>query len=294
MNWTLTPWKRQPEPATVDRADTSYTDALVLAALRQARGNNGTPVTAMATGALEAVAGAVGRAFAQAEVSGPSWAVAALTPDVLMMIGRAMIRRGDNVYHLETSPDAGLTILPAQTHYVAGGPTPSSWRYNVYLPGPSVGHSLDAEATDLLHVRYAVDPETPWRGHGPLQVAADTGRLSAEVLSALADEASTSRGQFLPLPATGENTAQLEIDIKKGRGAMLTTDTTADAWEGGGDPPKGIGKCNGSERNRRPRWWNCCKWHAATFSTLADFPAPYSTQRPAPARGMPGANSCRE
>ena len=240
--WTFTDgtmnWK-QWIPAVLTRADTSYTDALILAALRQARGNNGTPVTTMATGALEAVAGAVGRAFAQAEVQGPAWATAALTPDVMMMVGRSMIRNGDNVYHLDTNADDGLTILPTQSHYVAGGPSPSSWRYSLHLPGPSLTQSFDAAGENLLHVRYAADPETPWRGHGPLQVARDAGRLSAEVLSALADESSTARGQFLPLPTVGDSTTQLEMDIKRARGAMLTTPTTADAWEGGGPSPAG-------------------------------------------------------
>ena len=40
--------------------------------------------------------------------------VAALTPQIMELIGRGLVRRGDLVFYLDISD--GLTLLPAQTH----------------------------------------------------------------------------------------------------------------------------------------------------------------------------------
>ena len=217
-----------------ENRETDYSDTLVNLLLRRAQGG---AVTATVSGALEAVAGAVGRAFLSAEVHGPDWATAALTPSVMQMFGRALIRNGDNVYHLDTG--AGLTIIPGQTHSVAGGFMPSSWIYDVSLPGPSGTYGIVAGAQDVLHLRYATDPETPWRGAGPLQIASDAGRLSAEVLSALADEASGPVGSFLPLPKEDQTTGALKGDIRSAKGTMLTVESSAGSWDAAGPSPAG-------------------------------------------------------
>ena len=78
------------------------------------------------------------------------------------MIGRALIRRGDNVYYLDTSD--GLTIIPGQTHSVDGHYMPATWQYDISLPGPATTHSVLTGAENVLHMRYATDPQTPWRG----------------------------------------------------------------------------------------------------------------------------------
>ena len=227
MRW---PWSK-----TENYESGGYTDAWIASLLRFASGN-GSPISTAATGALESVAGLVGRGFAACEVSGDAMYTAALTPDVLMMMGRSLIRQGDNVYYLDTTN--GLTILPAQTHSVDGGPLPVGWRYTVSLPGPSTTHSMIVDADDLLHLRYAVDPQTPWRGMGPIGVASDAGRLSAEVLAALADESGGPRGSFLPMP-TGDDatTGKLKGDIRTARGTILTVESMATDWGRGGPAP---------------------------------------------------------
>ena len=220
---------REVAPAVEVREQVGYTDALVSALLRQVRGNNGTPITAQVTGALESCAGLVGHAFAAAEVHGPEWATSALSPEIMQMIGRALIRRGDNVYYLDTTD--GLTIIPGQTHSVDGHYMPATWVYDVSLPGPATTHSVITGAENVLHLRYATDPQTPWRGHSPLGVATETGRLSAEVISALADESSGPRGSFLSVPSA-EAADKIPGDIKAARGTMLILETLVAGWEG--------------------------------------------------------------
>ena len=73
MRW---PW--QPRE---DRADSSYTDALVQAITANAGGQ--TTAFPTATAALEAAAGVVGRAFAAAEVKAPTAMLRALDPACL-------------------------------------------------------------------------------------------------------------------------------------------------------------------------------------------------------------------
>ena len=81
------PWSRKFET----RAGTTFTDAQIAALTAKADGTG--LVTATAVGALEACAGVVGRAFASADVGGRQVVADALTPDVLEMVGRALIRR---------------------------------------------------------------------------------------------------------------------------------------------------------------------------------------------------------
>ena len=130
------PWQQ----AAVETRAVDYSDSLVQFLVNRARGNFVT-ADAGATGALEAAAGAVGRAFAGADVSAQSPTVqAALTPDVLEMVGRQLMRAGQIVCYLDSSGDE-LAIIPAQSHNVMGGATPSSWRYDLTL-GRAVGNAI--------------------------------------------------------------------------------------------------------------------------------------------------------
>ena len=118
------PWQSTPMET---RADSSYTDALITAILGQAQGQS-TALPA-AVGALEAASGLVSRAFASAVVETPSMAVSrALTPSCLALIGRALIRRGEVVFYIDTSHGA-IDLLPCQSWDVDGLPKPAARGY---------------------------------------------------------------------------------------------------------------------------------------------------------------------
>ena len=92
------------------------------------------------------------------------------------------------------------------------------------------GHSLTIDyvpAASVLHFRYAADAATPWRGNGPVEVAALAGRLSAETVRALAEESSGPVGRLLGIPVDGADATVegLKADIKNaaGRVALLET-----------------------------------------------------------------------
>ena len=212
---------RWPFARRETRADSSYTDALIQAITSGAAGE--TTAFPTATGALEACAGFVGRAFAAAEVATDSRTAQVLTPSLLSLIGRALIRRGEVVILIRVI-NGRLVLLPAASHDVDGGPDPSTWRYRCTIGGPERTLTFDhVEAASVVHVTYSRDPERPWRGQGPLQVAALAGRLSAEIVAALADEASGPRGSFLPIPLDGGDptVASIKSDIRAAKGNIL-------------------------------------------------------------------------
>ena len=192
------------------------------------------------TAALEACAGTVGRAFAASEVAGPDSIIQALTPSIMEMIGRSLIRTGELVFLIDTQAGR-LRLIPAETHDVEGGPFPEEWEYRLTLGGPSrtITHEF-VPSQSVLHFRYAADPSTPWRGNGPVQVAALAGKLSAETVRALADESSGPVGRLLGLPVDGDDaTVQaLKTDIASARGKMAIIE--AGDWGNAGEARVGL------------------------------------------------------
>ena len=225
------PWTK----ATEDYQDSSYTDALIAALIRQVRGRTASDALTSETGALESAAGLVGRAFMACEVSGDPAYTRALTPQVMELIGRSLLRRGDSVFYLDTSD--GLTLLPAQTHSIAGGPMPSGWVYDISLAGPGELKTLrPVHAAGVLHFRYGCDVETPWRGNAPLGVARGIGDLVAEVTTYLTQESGKPRGGFIGTPKDGEDETidQLRADAAGAKGQLLFVESQDEEWEGGG------------------------------------------------------------
>lgn len=199
--------------ALEERAD-DYTAALVAQIVERSEGEQAT-YRAEATGALESAAGLWGRSFATAEIETPSEGVrAALTPDLLMLIGRALIRRGELVLLIDVDAN-GLRLSPVATHNVTG--SHGEWMYDVTVAGPSSTVTRSIAADGVVHLRYAVSESTPWRGLSPLQVATLAGKLSANLAGQLVDEASGPRGNVLPIPIDGEDpsVAKLRADIRR-------------------------------------------------------------------------------
>ena len=188
------PFKRETRAAAGGNATDNVVNS-ILAANAQAAGS----ALPSATGALEIAAGFVGRAFAAAQVEGGSGIEAALTPSVLQMIGRQLIRAGEFVGLIEVD-GGGVEIAPANSWDINGSYQRATWRYALTLASPS-GRSptVRVPAEQVLHIRYATDPATPWKGRSPVAVAALAGRLSAETIKMLADEVSGPRGYLLPV-----------------------------------------------------------------------------------------------
>ena len=240
---------RWPKWLRTETRNSPYTDELVAGIL--SRATNGVSASHKVSAPLEAAAGLVGRAFAAAEVQGPDGYSNVLTPSVLMMIGRGLIRYGEVVFHIGME-SGRMALTPVATFDLQGGYRPDSWIYKVNLAGPTATVTKEVSASDVLHFRQAVDADRPWKGQGPLAVANGSARLLAEVQTALADEASGPRGSVIPVPKDGQDPtfAALRADLRGLKGdaslvesvaSMMGTDNRAfHDWEAkriGADPP---------------------------------------------------------
>ena len=177
-----------------------------------------------ATAALEASAGLIGRAFSAAEITGPPMLTEHLTPELMNMIGRSMVRKGELIAEIDVM-GGRVRYHPAASHTVLGGIDPESWIYRCSYAGPQRQKTTRRVMSEgVLHFIYSASPETPWRGQSAMTTASLGGRLSAETTAALADESSGPRGAILPIPADpkgGNVELQTDLDNLKGKVAMI-------------------------------------------------------------------------
>ena len=101
MRW---PGQTRLEARIADLEKRNYTDAITAALLNVSTGD--TTIKATSTGALTAAAGFVARSFSSAEVKAEPMYAAALTPENLGMIGRALIMYGEMLYMIRTEGGA--------------------------------------------------------------------------------------------------------------------------------------------------------------------------------------------
>ena len=109
-------------------------------------------------------------------------------------------------------------------------------RGSTRLPSADLPNLLTHEfvpSQKVLHFRYAADP--PWRGNSPLAVANLAGKLSAETVNALANEAGGPVGRLLGIPVDGGDAtvAALKADIRDARGRTALIETGD--WGNAGD-----------------------------------------------------------
>ena len=245
-DWVSRHTERRAEP--MERRDSgAYEDALVSLILEQASGKALADIKQ--SGAVELAAGVIGRAFASARVETPRTAVRdALTPSVLAHIGRALIRAGECVHAIDVS-DGNLALLPASTWDIQGGVLPSSWEYRLSIGAPNGTAETTLPFDGVVHVRYAYAPERAWVGLSPIDIAAQAGKLDAEINKALADESSMPTGAILPLAQEPDDdddgdddestTADVERTIAKLAGKIMGVESNRLSGDGGMlDAPK--------------------------------------------------------
>ena len=226
MAWRW-PWQRETRTAQ------PFTDAIVSAIAAQAAGTTAGDPGAIAS--LEACAGLWSRAFGAARLE-PD--IPAVTPAVLALIGRDLIRRGESVHWLDL--EAGAPALrPVGSWDVRGPWREPEWFYRVDLFGPSGNITKFVPSAAVVHARFAVDPARPWLGLGPLQWARTGAALAANAELRLSEEASGAVSRVIPVPSDGgdgtdaDPLKMLKADIAGGKGKALVVETTAAGWGDG-------------------------------------------------------------
>ncbi len=220
--WVDTFMGREPEIET--RAESSYTDTLVDLMVARA---GGSVAKATATAALESVAGLVGRAFATVRVDAPDPIAKALCPRTRNLIGRALVRQGESVHGLDVRGER-IALPPAADWDISGSYDPDSWLYSLNLAGPSTQTRRERQGPGrVCHFVWQTEPDRPWRGVSPIEAATMAGRLSAELVHALGDEVSGTRGALLPIPVDGEDptVTKLKADLKVLAGKLAVVES---------------------------------------------------------------------
>ena len=225
MRW---PW------SPVEKRDSGgdFSDAVVRLIESQAAG---TAADASSTAAVEAVAGALSRAFAGATVEGLPWVKSAVTPTVLAQIGRDLIRAGDSL-HVIQIVDGEVKLIPCSSWHWEGSHDPSTWRVRATAYGPSTSTTWHLANAGVVFVRWGSTPGQPYVGVGPTSWAHTTSRLQSEAEKALADELAGPISNLLPVPQDGGSgdeddlLAGLKMDIAASRGKAVLVETVAAGW----------------------------------------------------------------
>ena len=233
MRW---PWKRE-----VRSAGGGYSDAVVAAIEAQAAAK---VADASSTAAVEAVAGMLSRALADADVIAEGWAQDAVTPFWLMQVGRSLIREGASLSVVSMGGSGALDLVPAAFWNFEALETPGAereddWHARVTTYGPSSSYTRLLGRDRLVYVRWGTSPGTRYRGQGPMSWAHLTARLQGEAERSLGDEAAGPVAHILPVPQDGgdgtgaDPLAQLKADIGAARGKAVLTETTSAGWGDG-------------------------------------------------------------
>ena len=208
----------------VRQVDT-YTDGVLELLSDTAEGTSSSPSK---IAALEVALGLWGRAFASAQVI-PESMGAVITPSVLEMLGREVIRVGEVVFLIDVQGSV-VTLQPASNWELSAGPDKASWLYEVTRAGPTT--SLTAHVVSerrVIHAKYGVDPNQPWKGVGPLSRARTTAKLAANVETRLSEELGQSAGSVLPVP-DGKSKTVLQNDLRAIKGKLALVESTSSGW----------------------------------------------------------------
>ena len=244
MRWWWS--KREPEQRSTAQG---YTAALT-AAFATGAADGVTDTAPLATAALEAASGLYARCMAAATIEGAPDVADALTPPVLALIARNLIRRGED-HHRIYVRGGRLVLEPIGFSYPHGnGPDPMSWTYNATLYGPTDSRHEWVPAASILHTRYSVDSSRPWLGVPPWSWAASTSQAIAALDRLVAREAAAPHGSLLGVPQSLQTDEAGEVtpldafrgDLAKAKGGTLVMESS-DQW-GDETPHSGGGRSN--------------------------------------------------
>lgn len=243
MRW---PWQHR------ERRDSggSFSDAVLRAIEAQAAG---TAADTSATAAVEAASGALSRALSAADVQGPPWVREAVSPAVLGLIGRDLVRKGQSLHIIRLDQAGRVQLVPAASWNFEGSHDPDSWSVRATAYGPSTSTTWHLPASAAIFVAWGATAGAPYTGIGPLSWAATTVRLQSEAERALGDEASGPVAQLLTIPegqdadsdSDGDPLAPLRSAIAGARGRALLMETTQSGY--------GEGRQNAPRRDWDPK-----------------------------------------
>ena len=162
MRW---PWQKRE----IRDSGGDFTDAVVRLIEAQAAG---TAADASSTAAVEAAAGALSRAFASAQVSGPPHVLDAVTPEFLGQVGRDLVRSGDSMHVIDVDEQGRVSLLPCSSWHFEGNAHPDTWTVRATFYGPSTSTTRHLPFDGVLFVKVGIDPGATLRRHRAAELGA--------------------------------------------------------------------------------------------------------------------------
>ena len=208
-----------------ERAAGAYTDALTAYFLALAAGQT-SPSHVEETAASEFAVGLLSRAFAVSEMA-PE--IPGIGQEFRSTLVRTLLIRGNAVYALDVDREGRLTLLPASSYDVRGGPNPASWRYQLDIPGPTAAETLYLPAESVIHCRIGQTATRPWQGISPLAAAGLSSLTLAQLEASLRDETKSKSGTLLPIPEGLPDAVVdgLKRDLSGLKGQVAIVETTS-------------------------------------------------------------------
>ena len=224
------PWSKRETRA---QSSTGYTNLLLSALVSAAKGT--TEGDGAAVAAAEVAAGLWGRCFSGAAVQPAGNIARALSPSILEMLAREVIRRGDSLFMIDVQGGA-LSLLPVAHWDIFGGFRPDSWTYQCTLNAPDSTYTVTLPADQVIHVRYGASASQPWKGISPFAACPATSHLAGMIETRLGEEASAAVATLIPIPE-GTTTTQTEVlrdSLANLRGKLALVPSAGGGW-GAGD-----------------------------------------------------------
>lgn len=120
---------------------------------------------------VEACHRLLSQSISQAEIEPQNEVTRQLTPDLLGVITRDLLERGNSVLMVESTP-MGVDLVPCASYELRGDRDESTWRYRCQYARPDRDHMIASrDASDVLHFRIGADSRQPYRGRAPLDRA---------------------------------------------------------------------------------------------------------------------------
>ena len=145
-----------------------------------------------------------------------------LSPDVLMVIGRELIRQGEQVLLID-GYQSRFRLRIAGSWDVYGEPRPEGWSYRVHLWGPSGTFYSHVPAAAVVHCRVNCDPARPYQGQSPFKLSRQTAQTAQTVETSLRKEYRIAPTRIVPLGGTPRQSGDATTSLSKG-GVLATTE----------------------------------------------------------------------
>lgn len=168
-------------------------------------------------------------AFATADVTGTDL----LDRRTMALVARSVALRGECVLLL----DGGELVPCSDWDLSTRNGRPRAYRVSISEAGG--GRVTTALAAEVLHIRTASDPVSPWAGQSPLRRSAISANLLHELEAALRDvfRDAPLGSQIIPLPdSSPADMAEMRAAFKGRRGASLIVEGVAQATAAGMNP----------------------------------------------------------